>query len=139
MSCGCQEINSPVPGILWAADTEEVQRCDTHEPEPIYASDDAAADALRGLGWDVRQDANGGRWFAHPPAEKPTVAKVLADDLKRVRDEMMALNNAVEQDDVFPGPWDEAIWASGNLLDAAEQLRDRISREYNRREEADEQ
>lgn len=66
--CGCEEIGSPVVGILWAPDTNEVQRCDTHRPAPLFDSDREAADALARQGWTIETDDDG-RIFAQPPAQ----------------------------------------------------------------------
>jgi hypothetical protein len=73
--CGCQEIESPVPGVLWSPDTEEVQRCDTHETL-VYVSDSAAADALVDLGWEVWRDEY--KWFAHPPTPEQQASEAAA-------------------------------------------------------------
>jgi hypothetical protein len=54
--CGCQEIMSPVPGVLFIGEVgTEVQRCDTHRPEPRFRSDFEAADYLTNWGVEIER------------------------------------------------------------------------------------
>lgn len=65
--CGCQEIMSPVPGVLFVGEVgTEVQRCDTHRPEPNFDTDEDAARHLETWGVQterrVRDDGDGRGW-----------------------------------------------------------------------------
>lgn len=57
--CGCREVDSPVAGVIWSEDSwggGELQRCDTHQPAPLFESDDAAAEAMRAAGYTISED-----------------------------------------------------------------------------------
>lgn len=54
-TCGCQEIGSPVSGILFVGEVgTEVQRCDTHAGGPRFESDFRAASYLEN--WGVKTE-----------------------------------------------------------------------------------
>ena len=68
-SCGCEEIKSPLPGVLWAADSwggGEVQRCDTHQPQPLFETDRDAAEAMKARGYKISEDPDDGTLYAEP-------------------------------------------------------------------------
>lgn len=51
--CGCEEVGSPVAGAIWLPGTGEIQRCDTHQPIPLFETDREAADAMALAGFTV--------------------------------------------------------------------------------------
>ena len=71
--CGCEEIGSPIPGVLLYVETlpgfmigGELERCDTHQPKPLFESDEAAADYAASLGWSISEviaDEDGSTYF----------------------------------------------------------------------------
>lgn len=78
MTCGCEVMGSPVPGVLWAPETfpngvlfGEIQRCDTHRPGPLFAHDGDAANSMAMCGFVVSEDWSEGipAFFAEIPPE----------------------------------------------------------------------